>query len=198
MVHRRRTSDLLDEATCNHIDLAIPQSLWFRPSLSRIDIALAPLLPLGSHPPLVWAGVARVPGLPAGATARRDSSQRRRHPVQSVEPSEVAIESHPATAGLDRHRCEPRIGDEVAARLRLDAEIDEDLPMHRTRLNWDAMGLNSNHLAEIERLMESARIRKHTGMRDDPHKSAEHCVGDSVTGRAVDQTVEPSIAPFVL
>ena len=65
----------------------------------------------------------------------------RRAPAQAWKTREVVIERDPFAARFDGEGGKPGVGCQVTARVNLEAQIGEDLPMSRTGKNQTAIGL---------------------------------------------------------
>ncbi len=81
-------------------------------------------------------------------------------PSKTRKTRKIVIESDPFTAGLDGQRSKPCVRHQIASRVGFGAKARKDLPVPLPWLNYHAVGLSKQDVAEPEHLIQGARLRK--------------------------------------
>jgi hypothetical protein len=102
------------------------------------------------------------------------------------------VECDPLAAGLDGQCRKPCVGHQVATGIRFDAKAIENLPVPLARLNNHAMGLIKQDVAESKHLIQTARHCKNLGVGSYADHTAQNLWRHTVTGIAINDTIEPS------
>lgn len=85
-------------------------------------------------------------------------------------------------------------GTKLPRGVRFGAKAREDLPVPLTRLNDHAAGLSQQDVTESEHLIHAARFHKDLRVGGDADHTAQYLWSHTVTGVAVDHTIEPGPA----